>query len=72
MAYKQSQYIVTYFLCKHFVLPKQFQFKHAAPERYKINLLNNIRNFDCLVAIQAHQDYFLLRLRWIIMYVYLR
>ena len=32
------------------------------PERYTISLLNNIWNFNCLVAIQVHQDYFLLGL----------
>ena len=33
------------------------------PERYMIILLNNIWNFDRLLAVKVHQDYFLLRLR---------
>ena len=39
------------FLCNNFVLPRQLWFKHAMPERHIISLLNNIQNFDRLMAI---------------------
>ena len=53
------------FLCKNFVLPRQLWFKHAMPERHIVSLLNNIQNFDHLMAIRVYQDYFLHILRWI-------
>ena len=41
IAYKQLQYIATYFSSKDFVLTRQLQFKHAGLERYTVSLLNN-------------------------------
>ena len=46
IAYKQLQYIATYFSSKDFVLTRQLQFKHARLEGYTVSLLNNIWNFD--------------------------
>ena len=51
IAYKQLQYTATYFSSKDFVLTRQLQFKHARLERCTVSLLNNIRNFDRLLAI---------------------
>ena len=50
IAYKQLQYIATYFSSKEFVLTRQWQFKHAGLKRYMVSLLNNIQNFDRLLA----------------------
>ena len=54
------------FLRKNFVLPRQLQFKHAIPKWYIINLLNNIWNFDGLLAVQVYQDHFLLRYEYFV------
>ena len=51
LAYKQLQYIATYFTSKGLVLTRQLQFKHAGLERYKVILPNNIQNFNCLLAV---------------------
>jgi len=51
IAYKQLQYIATYFSSKDFVLTRQLQLKHAGLERYTVGLLNKIRNFNRLLAI---------------------
>ena len=51
IAYKQLQYIATYFSSKDFVLTRQLQLKHAGLKRYMISLLNNIWSFDHLLAV---------------------
>ena len=51
IAYKQLQYIATYFSSKNFVLTRQLQLKYAGLERYTVSLLNNIRNFDRFFAV---------------------
>ena len=53
-AYKNHRTLLITFLHKNFLLPRQLQFKHATPKTHTINLLNNIWNFDCLMAIQVH------------------
>jgi len=52
--------LVLAFLYKNSILPKQLNLKHATPESHTVILTNDIWNFDRLVAIQVHQDYFLL------------
>ena len=58
IAYKQSQYIATYFFMQGLQAIKcQAQGVHG-------QLTNNIWNVDRLVAVSVHQDCFLLALRW--------
>ena len=51
IANKLSQYIATYFSSKNFVLVRQLQYEHAGLARHTVSLLNNIRNFDRLLAV---------------------
>ena len=49
--YKWLQYIAIYLSSKNFVLTRQLKFKHARLKRYTVSLLNNVQNFDHLVAV---------------------